>query len=113
MIYAANFCKALACAPEWALGHTWSLSAEEQFYLLWPPLFFVLRRRALSLLGILLVCAVIWKLYLLSSGATPDRIYFGFDTHAEPLLIGCALALADLPGAFTQIAKGLWLAPVI
>jgi peptidoglycan/LPS O-acetylase OafA/YrhL len=52
------------------------------------------------------------RVYLLHSGATEDRIYNGFDTRADGLLIGCLLALAR-PFNFTPWASHLWLVPVL
>jgi peptidoglycan/LPS O-acetylase OafA/YrhL len=86
------------CGASW-FGHTWSLSLEEQFYLLWPPVLILLWRReswrkhlALYLLaGALLV--LIWRLVLISWGAPTMRLYYGLDTRADSLLIGCALGM--------------------
>jgi peptidoglycan/LPS O-acetylase OafA/YrhL len=81
------------------LDHLWSLSIEEQFYLVWP-LVLVLgiwlargrRRLALATLalaaGSLLVVASLYH-----PGYDPTRIYEGTDTRAFGLLIGAALAM--------------------
>jgi peptidoglycan/LPS O-acetylase OafA/YrhL len=103
------------------LRHTWSLSIEEQFYLLWPLvllLVLVLAHRApvgrrlvalrcVCVLGALGSVAVGW---LLSASATdPNRLYFGTDTRAVALLTGCALAafLTDRPAVSARHSRTL------
>jgi peptidoglycan/LPS O-acetylase OafA/YrhL len=82
-----------ANAIPWPLWHLWSLAQEEQFYLVWPPLFLLLVTRARGVLpkalGLLIVAVIVEKLALIAAGAGLHRIYFGPDTHAEPILIGC------------------------
>lgn len=128
---------ALTYVLNWApaLGHrwyspliiAWSLAIEEQFYLLWPPvLALALRRgvgpRALACglsLAVVTVCAhrlVVWQ-----GGAAVTRMYYGTDTRADALLVGCTLgvlvAYGLLPRArgFKLFARGaaalgaLWL----
>jgi peptidoglycan/LPS O-acetylase OafA/YrhL len=79
------------------LGHLWSLAAEEQFYLLWPPLLIIALRRGrprLERLLIVLICAVaIERLVLALQGAGIARLYFAPDTHADPILVGCLFAV--------------------
>jgi peptidoglycan/LPS O-acetylase OafA/YrhL len=74
--------------------HLWSLAAEEQFYIVWPValilgLRFGGRRLALGGLLLLLVAAVGCRLYLTLDGASIHRLYYGPDTHADPLIVGC------------------------
>jgi peptidoglycan/LPS O-acetylase OafA/YrhL len=110
--------------PYWSttpspLRHAWSLSIEEQFYLLWPPVLLGLLavgRRVRAPLRLVLVASCVgaassfvWAAVLASS-ATPDlsRIYFGTDTRAGALLVGCAAAvwLRRRPGGPTLPADG-------
>ncbi|BBU62042.1 hypothetical protein MSC49_19770 [Methylosinus sp. C49] len=79
--------------------HTWSLAVEQQFYLSWPLLFAAgatrLSRSDL-LKAILMGVAVVtlWRWLVLYDGARMFRIYHGFDTRIDELLVGCALAVA-------------------
>jgi len=81
------------------LGHTWSLAVEEQFYLTWPLILVALlslkmKRRWLVGAALLLALAsAIWRLVLYSNDVAVARLYYGTDTRAEALLIGCALGL--------------------
>ena len=79
-----------------ALGHTWSLAIEEQFYLIWPLALILLGRvtpRRTVRLILIAAAGVLLLRALLHNGADPDyRLYFGFDTRADGLLIGAALA---------------------
>ena len=88
------------------LQHLWSLSVEEQFYLLWPPALLLLRRRfsrsqvaGVALAGAAVSAALMGALY--RPGHNPSGVYFGTHTHAEGLLLGCALAAAVPPWRMT------------
>ncbi|MFE7314067.1 acyltransferase family protein [Streptomyces sp. NPDC057555] len=79
--------------------HLWTLSVEEQFYLLWPLVLLALVRcvrwRGLHVTAVLACAAIsmVAMARLYEPGVDPSRVYFGTDTHVFPLLIGAALAL--------------------
>ena len=92
--YFMNWSRAFHLFPQGVLGHTWSLSAEEQFYLIWPfALVLIARRGATKWVSVTLAVVVGWRFALLYVGTEADRIYNGFDTHCEGFLIGCLLGL--------------------
>jgi peptidoglycan/LPS O-acetylase OafA/YrhL len=80
-------------------NYTWSLSVEEQFYLLWPfALLWGYRRRPrlFTWLTVALIAASLaLNLYLGLSHAVKfdPHEYFGSDTNALPILVGCLLAI--------------------
>ncbi|CCD90054.1 putative Acyltransferase 3 [Bradyrhizobium sp. ORS 285] len=81
------------------IGHTWTLSTEEQFYLLWPLTFALLVKRfgvSWRLVGA--ICAIAaaiwaWRVALVLDGAEWRRLYTAFDTRADALMAGCAMAV--------------------
>ena len=81
------------------LDHLWSLAIEEQFYLIWPLLLWLLifilnGRRARVTATLILAAASALAMALEYSPGDPSLVYYGTDTHASALLIGAALALA-------------------
>lgn len=112
----------LAYAANWAyaygtnlglIAHTWSLSVEEQFYLVWAvALLAILKWRgprtalAVCVVGI---CAVwITRALYVAHGATWLEVYGSFDTRADSLLAGCVLALTRHLGWWERVPS--WLA---
>ena len=81
-----------------ALGQTWTLAVEEQFYLLWPILFVLVMRRRMRrdrlalMLAFLAVADMIYRAVLAHLGYGPDRLYYATDTNCDGLLVGCAMA---------------------
>ena len=83
------------------LDHMWSLSVEEQFYLFWPLILFVLLKltrgkRTPLVISTLVLAAVSfgWMAFLFNTGADATRVYEGTDTRAGGILLGAALAIA-------------------
>ncbi|WP_183086134.1 acyltransferase family protein [Mycetocola tolaasinivorans] len=81
------------------LRNLWSLSVEEQFYLLWPLLLLALLlvRRPWVRVGVLAAATtagMIWMWVLTALGTDVTRVYYGTDSHSFGLLIGATLATA-------------------
>ena len=88
------------------LAHMWSLSIEEQFYIVWPPVALLMlhlgrrlrpSRRLWPLLATAVGGAVASALDMRLSyqhGASVMRLYEGTDTRSQDILVGAALAVA-------------------
>lgn len=100
-LYVANWLRAFDVLTMPYLGHTWSLSIEEQYYLFWPLCFLGLltwlgiRRRLLLAVIVLIATAAVWRYHLATAEVPVARLFNGLDTRADALLLGCVLALAQ------------------
>jgi peptidoglycan/LPS O-acetylase OafA/YrhL len=89
------------------LQHLWSLSVEEQFYVVWPIILIALykvkigkispRGKIFIASAVLAIASTAWMVHLSVSNGfpipnDPSRVYFGTDTHSMGLLVGCAAA---------------------
>ena len=110
------------------LLHTWSLSIEEQFYLVWPLVVLMVLRwtRSLRVLLVLTVAgaaaSAVAMAVVFGDGSGESRAYFGTDTRAQALLIGAALAILlahplprrrSGPVTTTSLVRGFHLSKVV
>lgn len=94
--YTANWAMALSDFDMKSLGHCWSLSIEEQYYLFWPVVILMLEKNAThaQVKCLLLLCAsMLAALYRCAfiDRFTVERIYYGLDTHLDGLIMGSSL----------------------
>ncbi len=109
MFYYADYRQALGHAPFFGyLAQTWSLSVEEQFYIIWSILMVTavaLRRRSLAYVfavaGLLLSTGDrLWLTYRAPhfNDAVFTRVYYAFDTRSDAIFLGCLLGLLATDG---------------
>lgn len=92
--YAATYLINFVEKKSWAVGHLWSLSVEEQFYLLWPPVIVLLgwRRSTEVVVGALFAVPLLrigWPYLLPDSSAIITK---AFPTVFDAIASGCVLA---------------------
>jgi peptidoglycan/LPS O-acetylase OafA/YrhL len=90
----------------WWIGHTWSLSVEEQFYIIWPLLVILLPRR--TAIRVLLIGVVASPFIRIATYLTPHgnlQIAQMFHTRADALMIGCLIAFMLGNERFEQIVQ--------
>ncbi len=94
------------------LTHFWSLSIEEQFYLVWPfVVWHCTRRRTMRIAISLVVIACVLRLYLALATTTPGTAYALLPCRADALAIGAVVALALRgPGGVAAVRR--WLLPL-
>jgi peptidoglycan/LPS O-acetylase OafA/YrhL len=96
VFYVANWANVFVSAGTGPLTHTWSLSIEEQFYLIWPVLLLaVLVRRGRppmrTLAALVVVVAVArWICWDATHG---KWLYYATTSHSDGLLLGALLAV--------------------
>jgi peptidoglycan/LPS O-acetylase OafA/YrhL len=98
-----------------ALRHLWSLAAEEQFYLLWPPILVLLlrgpRRLALAVVAAGVAFTSLRGAELWAEGASPQRLHYGIDSRSVAILVGCGLAL--VLARRESLPRARWAAPLV
>ena len=99
------------------LQHYWSLSIEEQFYLIWPALFLLLMLKVrnkltqLCVIGFIIVLSLSTALYKAEISAQP--IFFMSSTRVWELACGAALALSAKSIRFPKLLTYLCLSVFI
>jgi peptidoglycan/LPS O-acetylase OafA/YrhL len=107
------------------LDHFWSLAVEEQFYLVWPLVVFVLDRRRVALAAaVAIVAAPLVRIALAAHGTPPIIVYSLTVCRVDALAVGGLVAvlvrapalaqraLRWLPGLF-GIAGGMLVALIV
>jgi len=96
VFYVANWANVFVDAGIGPMTHTWSLSIEEQFYLIWPLLLIALlvrgRRPPVRTLAALIVVVAVarWVCWDITHGSW---LYYATTSHSDGLLLGALLAI--------------------
>ena len=109
IFYYADYRQAFGHAPFFGfLAQTWSLSVEEQFYIIWSVLMVAAvashRRRlayVFAVVGIALSAGDrLWIIFRAPHFGTVAfyRVYYAFDSRADALFVGCLLGLLAADG---------------
>src|SRR6202012_1578080 len=99
ILYLQNWAAPLGLAGrDLSMGHPWSLSTEEQFYLLWPLLLpLVIRsRRPLLLLGWAIVLMMTAKAIAAIDGVSDWWLIYSLPLRPVGLIVGCWIAFAPI-----------------
>lgn len=93
---AATYCTSLvprSLWPSWDIMHSWSLSVEEHFYLVWPLTLAIVGRRTAFLIAVSYIAAAPALRYFLTS--QPQCVVWAFTpARADAIAWGCCLAIA-------------------
>jgi peptidoglycan/LPS O-acetylase OafA/YrhL len=112
LLFVGNWINVAFGHPLSVCGPLWTVSIEEQFYLVWPLLMKILQRRDMIIAAVVaLLLATLSQIGVVLAGLSPGYIYYGSASRSGSLALGILLALfADrLPG-LTRGRRGLLLA---
>lgn len=91
-ITALTFTKFLNGGTDWYTWHTWSLSVEEWFYLVWPVLFSYLNKNKIKIL-LLIIVLIPFIRFLSTANLISTISNLSLLTRADAIAIGCLFAI--------------------
>jgi peptidoglycan/LPS O-acetylase OafA/YrhL len=112
LLFVGNWVHAVFGRPESICSPLWTVSIEEQFYLVWPLLMKMLRRRGMIVAAIVtFLLATVCRVGFMLAGSSGGFIYYGSVCRCDSLALGILLALfADRLPRLTRRVRWLLLA---
>lgn len=94
VLFVGNWVSAAFGHPQSICSPLWTVSIEEQFYMVWPALMDRLERRGMIVTGILtFVLATLSQIGIVLAGWSGGYIYYGSASRCDSLALGILLAL--------------------
>ena len=94
LFFVGNWVHAVFGRPESIAFPLWTVSIEEQFYLIWPLMVKVLERRGLIISGIVMfLMATVCRVIFVLAGVSGGYIYYGSTARCDSIALGIMLAL--------------------
>jgi peptidoglycan/LPS O-acetylase OafA/YrhL len=91
----------------WFVGHFWSLSVEEQFYIFWPLIFFIFRKRLKVVLGVLITYSCIVRLITYKYPELEMPLLSPFFSSSDSIMIGAFGGVLLFENAAINNLKGV------
>ena len=93
-LFVANWVYAVFGTTHSVCAPLWTVSIEEQFYLIWPALMKMLKRRGMIMAGfVTFLLATLSQFGLTLVGASAAYVYYGSASRCDSLALGILLAL--------------------
>jgi peptidoglycan/LPS O-acetylase OafA/YrhL len=94
LLFVGNWVHAVFGAPKSICSPLWTVSIEEQFYLIWPLLMKTLERRGMIIAAsVTLLLATLSRVGFVLAGASGGYLYYGSTSRCDSLALGILLAL--------------------
>ncbi|MGI9482386.1 MAG: acyltransferase family protein [Hyphomicrobiales bacterium] len=114
-LYVSDYARAFWGVPDY-LSHTWSLSVEEHFYLIWPFVVLLMGkssdRRFFTVMLALFLAATGWRIVSYMNLTDWQQTYYRFDTRMSGLILGSAISALpkikrEIPVALLGLAASI------
>jgi peptidoglycan/LPS O-acetylase OafA/YrhL len=116
MTYTTNYYTGFHETAPPTMVHVWSLAVEEQFYLLWPFIFWKFannRTRLMKGLAAAILAVWVYRWIAVLSNFPGTYVFGAFETRADALAIGCLMAIANRERLIPRwLIDWKWIAPV-
>jgi peptidoglycan/LPS O-acetylase OafA/YrhL len=93
LLHALTFTANFDFDPNWFLGHFWTLSIEEQFYLFWPLIFLLFKKRIKTAIIFLIIYSWLIRVLVYKFHLNETLFLYHFFFKSDSILIGCLAAI--------------------